>query len=63
MEIKKNWIEEGKIDSETYSSLYNYSIENNENFWKTQGERIDWYKKYTKTKNVKYSAKDVSIKW
>ncbi len=63
MEIKKNWIEEGKIDSETYSSLYNYSIEDNENFWKTQGERIDWYKKYTKTKNVKYSAKDVSIKW
>ena len=63
MEIKKNWIEEGKIDSETYSSLYNYSIENNENFWKAQGERIDWYKKYTKTKNVKYSAKDVSIKW
>ena len=63
MKIKKNWIEEGKIDSETYSSLYNYSIENNENFWKTQGERIDWYKKYTKTKNVKYSAKDVSIKW
>ena len=50
MKIEKNWIEEGKIDSETYSSLYNYSIENNENFWKTQGERIDWYKKYTKIK-------------
>ncbi len=63
MKIKDKWIEEGKVDSKTYSSLYNYSIENNENFWKEQGERIDWYRKYKKIKNIKYSSKDVSIKW
>ena len=33
------------------------------NFWDKQGSRIDWYEKYTKIRNTKYSNKDVSIKW
>ena len=44
-------------------SMYKDSIENNENFWNQQGGRINWKKKYSKTKNIKYSSKDVSIKW
>ena len=43
--------------------MYKDSIENNENFWNQQGGRINWKKKYSKTKNIKYSSKDVSIKW
>ncbi len=63
MKIKEKWIKEGKIDTETYTSLYNDSIKNNDDFWSNQGDRIHWYKKFTKIKNVKYSSKDVSIKW
>ena len=63
MEIKKEWISESKINSDDYISLYKDSIDNNEEFWDKQGSRIDWYKKYTKIKKVRYSSKDVSINW
>ena len=63
MKIKKEWIAEGKINSSDYYSLYKESLENNDQFWNKQGERIDWYKKYTKIKNTNYSNSDVSIKW
>ena len=63
MKIKKEWISESKINSDDYISLYKDSIDNNEEFWDKQGARIDWYKKYTKIKKVRYSSKDVSINW
>ena len=63
MRIKKEWVNESKINSENYISLYKESIEDGEEFWSKQGNRIDWYEKYTKIKNTKYSNKDVSIKW
>ena len=63
MKIKQNWIEEGKINKEEYSLMYKDSINNNENFWQKHAQRIDWFKKFTKVKNVKYSKENVSIKW
>ena len=63
LQIKKEWITEGKVNSEKYLKLYNQSIEDSDLFWNEHGERIDWYKKYTKVKNVKYSRNEVNIKW
>ena len=63
MKIKHNWIEEGKINKEEYSLMYKDSIHNNENFWQKHAQRIDWFKKFSKVKNVKYSKENVSIKW
>ncbi len=63
MEIKKEWLKNAKVDEEKYSSMYNQSIHNNDLFWSEQANRIDWIKKFTKIKNVKYSKDDVSIKW
>ena len=63
MEIKDSWIKKAKVDSQTYETKYKYSLEDNDNFWKEEGKRIDWVKNYTKIKNVKYSKNDVSIKW
>ena len=63
MEIKKNWIENAKINKEGYSSMYNQSLQNNDEFWTDHADRIDWAKKFTKIKNIKYSKDDVSIKW
>ncbi|NCU69313.1 MAG: acetate--CoA ligase, partial [Candidatus Fonsibacter ubiquis] len=34
-----------------------------EKFWAEEGKRIHWFKPYTKTKEVTYSTKKVSIKW
>ena len=63
VEIKDHWKKNALVDEKKYLSMYKDSIENNENFWNQQGGRINWKKKYSKTKNIKYSSKDVSIKW
>ncbi len=63
MEIKKEWLENAKVNEEKYSTLYNKSIQNNDEFWSEQAQRIDWVKNFTKIKNVKYSKDNVSIKW
>ena len=63
MEIKKRWMEDAKVNAETYALKYNNSIEDNENFWNKEGKRIDWIKNYNKVKKVKYSKNEVDIKW
>ncbi len=63
MEIKDHWKKNALVDEKKYLSMYKESLENNENYWNQQGSRINWKKKYSKTKNVKYGSKDVSIKW
>ncbi len=63
MKIKEEWIKESKVNSEKYISLYNESLEDGDKFWNEQADRIDWYEKYTKISNTKYSNKDVNIKW
>ncbi len=61
--IKDEWKKNALVDQKKYEELYKYSIENNENFWDEHGKRLDWIKPYTKIKNVKYSSKEVDIKW
>ena len=63
MEIKKKWIEQAKVDLETYARKYKNSLEDNDNFWREEGKRLDWVKNYTKIKDVKYSKNEVGIKW
>ncbi len=50
------------ISPELYEAMYKESIENPEEFWAKQAERLDWFKKPTKIKNTKFD-KPVSIKW
>ena len=63
MEIKKEWLEYAKVNEEKYSLMYDHSLQNNDEFWSEQANRIDWFKKFTKIKNIKYSKDNVSIKW
>ena len=63
MKIRPEWIDNAKINSETYDLMYEESVKDNNSFWSKQANRIDWFKKYTKIENVKYSNKEVSIKW
>ncbi len=63
MKIKKEWVSDAKINADQYAVMYEESINDNDNFWEKQADKIDWYKKFTKIKNIKYSQKDVSIKW
>ena len=61
--IKESWKKNSIVNKEKYESMYKDSIEHNDEFWSKQGERLDWIKKYTKIKNVKFSSKDVNINW
>ncbi len=63
MEIKKEWLKHAKVNEEKYSSMYDNSLQNNNEFWADQAQRVDWIKKFTKIKDIKFSKDDVSIKW
>ena len=63
MEIKKEWLEHAKVNEDKYSSMYDNSLQNNDKFWADEAQRVDWFKKFTKIKDIKYSKDDVSIKW
>ena len=63
MKIKDEWISNAKINNDEYSSMYKQSIEDGDSFWKKHAGRIDWSKKSTKIKDVKYSSDEVNIKW
>ena len=61
--VPKKWSNTAYVDKNQYEKKYRLSIKDNEGFWKKEGKRIDWIKRYTKIKDVKYSKTDVKIKW
>ena len=63
MKILDEWKKNALVDKNQYESMYNESIDNNDEFWNKHGKRIDWIKQYSKIKNVNYSSTDVNIKW
>lgn len=61
--VNQEWAKKGLVNKDGYTKLYKESVDDNINFWSKQGKRLDWIKPYTKIKDVKYSTKDVYIKW
>ena len=61
--VTENWSKQAYVNKSQYEKKYRLSIKNNEDFWKKEGKRINWIKPYTKIKDVKYSKKEVNIKW
>lgn len=61
--VPAEWAKNSYINQSSYEAKYKNSIDNNEKFWAEEGRRIHWFKPYTKTKEVTYSTKKVSIKW
>ena len=60
---KPEWIKAALVNKTKYQKKYSDSIKNNDGFWKAEGKRITWIKPYKKIKDVKYSKKEVKIKW
>ncbi len=63
IKISKAWSKRAYVNKRAYEKKYNFSIKDNENFWKKEGKRITWIKPYTKVKDVNYSKTDVRIRW
>ena len=61
--LNEEWSKNALINADQYESKYLKSFNNNEEFWKEQGNRIDWITPYTKIKDVSYQQKDFKIKW
>ena len=61
--VPENWSKQAYVNKSQYEKKYKLSIKNNEDFWRKEGKRITWIKPYTKIKDVKYSKKEVNIKW
>ena len=63
IKTKPEWVKQGLANKSQYQKKYKDSIKNNDGFWKKEGKRITWIKPYKKIKEIKYSAKEVKIKW
>ena len=63
IKTKPQWIKSSLATKNKYQDKYNKSIKNNDEFWRKEGKRITWIKPYKKIKDVKYSTKEVKIKW
>ena len=51
------------VSQAEFEQRYQESISNPEEFWRKEGQRIDWFKPYTKVKNTSFARGNVSIKW
>jgi acetyl-CoA synthetase len=51
------------LDQKKREELYQESVANPEEFWRKQGERLDWIKAPTQIKNTRFTPDDVSIEW
>ena len=60
---RPEWIKSSLASKNKYQDKYSQSIKRNDEFWRKEGKRITWIKPYKKIKDVKYSTKEVKIKW
>mgnify|MGYP001177490167 FL=1 len=51
------------IDNDGYLEMYQRSIDDNEGFWREQGQRIHWITPYTEVADVDWMIPNVSTKW
>ena len=63
IKTRPEWVKNSLATKSKYEDKYTQSIKNNDEFWKKEGKRITWIKPYKKIKDVKYSTKEVKIKW
>ncbi|RBP15556.1 acetyl-coenzyme A synthetase [Roseiarcus fermentans] len=62
-DVPDEWAKRAWIDDAKYRTMYKQSLDDPEAFWGEHGKRIDWFKPYTKVKNISWDIHNVSIKW
>ncbi|AOS97166.1 Acetyl-coenzyme A synthetase [Microbulbifer aggregans] len=61
--VPKHYAEQSLLNEEQYLEMYRRSIEDNEDFWREQGQRLDWIKPFTKVKDTSFEKDDLHIRW
>ncbi|MCV9940596.1 acetate--CoA ligase [Boseaceae bacterium BT-24-1] len=62
-DVPASWAKKAWLNDAKYKKMYAASIKDPDKFWAEQGKRIDWFKPYSKVRNVSYKPGKVSIKW
>ncbi len=60
--IQDHWTKGTHCTNEEYQKMYTNSVENPEQFWADQAERITWFKKWDTVSDFAFSG-DVHIRW
>ncbi|MBV9078962.1 MAG: acetate--CoA ligase, partial [Methylobacteriaceae bacterium] len=61
--VPAEWSRRAHADAATYAAMYEASIRDPEAFWFEHGNRIDWYRPYTRAMNASFGPGEVSIRW
>ena len=61
IDIKDEYNKNAYINTEKYEEMYKQSIDDPENFWAEQAEKVDWTKKWDKVMDYNFNTAD--IKW
>jgi acetyl-CoA synthetase len=62
-EVSAAWKKRAHVNEAKYKKMYSASVKDSDAFWGEHGKRIDWFKPYTKVKNVSFKPGKVAIKW
>ncbi|CAN1568424.1 Acs Acyl-coenzyme A synthetases/AMP-(fatty) acid ligases [Rhabdaerophilaceae bacterium] len=62
-EVSAAWKKRAHINEAKRKKMYAASLKDGEAFWGEHGKRIDWFRPYSKVKNVSFKLGQVSIKW
>jgi len=57
------WQARAWVNPQTSREMYDASIADPELFWDEHGQRIDWFRPYTRVKNTSFAPGAVSIRW
>src|SRR3954468_20042299 len=61
-DVSAEWKKRAFITPEKYQQMYKASLANPEKFWGEQAERLDWFEKWNKVKDVSFNS-PVKIGW
>ena len=62
-DVPADWTRRAYVDEAKYREMYDRSQRDPEGFWREHGNRIDWFKPFTRVKNTSFGPGDVSIRW
>jgi len=61
--VSPDWAKRAWIDEARYEEMYQRSIKDPDGFWGDEGKRIDWFKPFTKVRDISWDSHHVAINW
>ncbi|MGX5729662.1 acetate--CoA ligase [Pseudoxanthomonas beigongshangi] len=61
--VKPEFAAKARIDHAAYQRDYRASVDDPDRFWAKVAERLDWFKKPTRIKDVNFQLEDFHIRW